>query len=50
MSGSLTITVARNEILCSLDEPEDYTPSIVEFFENGDHKVHYVRRLCQKEP
>ncbi len=43
------ITVARSEILCSLDKPIAYILSIVEFFENGDHEVHYVRRLYRKD-
>ncbi len=49
-SGADTITVTRNEILYSLNKPDDYILSIVEFFDDGGHKVHYVRRPFQKEP
>jgi superfamily II DNA or RNA helicase len=44
-----TVCVTRNEILTSLNKPEDYILAIVEF--NGDgHRVHYVRTPFQREP
>src|SRR3546814_2602001 len=43
VSGAETITVTRNEILYSLNKPDDFILAIVEFFGDGGHKVHYVR-------
>jgi len=44
-----TITVTRNEILTSLNKPEDYILAIVAFL--GDrHSIHYVRTPFQREP
>jgi superfamily II DNA or RNA helicase len=50
VSGAQTITVTRNEILYSLNKPDDYILAIVEFMADGSHKVHYVRRPFQREP
>jgi SNF2 family DNA or RNA helicase len=50
VSGAATITVTRNEILYSLNKPDDFILAIVEFFEGGAHKVHYVRKPFQREP
>ena len=49
-SGAATITVTRNEILYSLNKPEDFILGIVEFVEDGSHQVHYVREPFQREP
>lgn len=49
VSGAATITVTKNEILYSLNKPEDYILAIVEF-EGDAHRVHYVRRPFQREP
>jgi hypothetical protein len=49
VSGSATVTVTRNEILYSLNKPEDFILAIVEFL--GDtHRVHYLRQPFQREP
>jgi hypothetical protein len=49
VSGAATITVTKNEILYSLNMPEDFILAIVEF--DGDaHRVHYLRRPFQREP
>jgi len=48
VSGAITVT--RNEILYSLNKPEDYILGIVEFLEGGEHRVHYVREPFQQEP
>jgi len=49
VSGAAAITVTRNEILYSLNKPDDFILALVEF--DGDcHKVHYVRRPFQREP
>ena len=50
VSGASTITVTRNEILYSLNKPEDFILGIVEFLEDGGHRVHYVREPFQREP
>ena len=49
VAGAQTITVTKNEILTSLNKPEDYILAIVEF--GGEtNRVHYVRRPFQREP
>lgn len=50
VSGADTITVTRNEILTALNKPDNYILAIVEFFEDGGHRVHYVRRPFRREP
>jgi superfamily II DNA or RNA helicase len=50
VSGADTITVTRNEILYSLNKPDDFILAIVEFFSDGKHQLHYVRRPFQREP
>ena len=49
VSGAATITVTKNEILYSLNKPDDFILGIVEF-EGQTHHVHYVRRPFQREP
>ena len=49
-SGAATVTVTRNEILYSLNKPEDFILAIVEFLEGGEHRVHYLRQPFQREP
>ena len=49
-SGAATITVTRNEILYSLNKPEDFILAIVEFLDADSHKVHYVRQPFRREP
>jgi superfamily II DNA or RNA helicase len=44
-----TVTVTRNEILYSLNKPEDYILAIVAF-DGEAHKVHYIRRPFGAEP
>jgi hypothetical protein len=50
ISGAATITVTKNEILYSLNKPEDYILAIVEFLDGESHRVHYVRGPFQREP
>jgi SNF2 family DNA or RNA helicase len=45
-----TITVTRNEILYSLNKPDDFILAIVEFGDGGTHRVHYLRQPFQREP
>ena len=48
--GATTITVTRNEILYSLNKPEDYILGIVEFQDENKHQVYYIREPFQREP
>ena len=50
VSGAPTITVTRNEILYSLNKPEDFILAIVEFLDGDSHRVHYMRQPFQREP
>jgi hypothetical protein len=50
ISGAATITVTKNEILYSLNKPEDFILAIVEFVSGDQHLVHYVRHPFQREP
>ena len=49
-TGADTITVTKNEILYSLNKPEDFILAIVEFMDDGTHRVPYVRQPFQREP
>ena len=50
VAGADTITVTKNEILYSLNKPEDFILAIVEFQDEETHRVHYLRRPFQREP
>ena len=50
VSGASTVTVTRNEILYSLNKPEDFILGIVEFLDDNTHRVHYVREPFKREP
>jgi SNF2 family DNA or RNA helicase len=50
ISGAATITVTKNEILYSLNKPDDFILAIVEFLPGDTHKVHYVRQPFKREP
>ena len=50
ISDASTITVTRNEILYSLNKPEDFILAIVEFLDGASHRVHYIRQPFQREP
>ena len=49
-SDAATITVTRNEILYSLNKPDDFILAIVAFSGDDTHRVHYVRRPFEREP
>ena len=49
ITGAATITVTKNEILYSLNKPDDFILAIVEF-EGDTHRAHYVRRPFLREP
>lgn len=50
VTGASTLTVTRNEILYSLNKPEDFILAVIEFMDADSHKVHYIRQPFQKEP
>ena len=50
VSGAATITVTRNEILYSLNKPDDFILAIVEFLDGNTHRVHYIRQPFRREP
>jgi superfamily II DNA or RNA helicase len=50
VAGAETITVTKNEILYSLNKPDDFILAIVEFHDDNTHRVHYVRCPFQREP
>jgi len=50
VSGAATITVTNNEILYSLNKPDDFILAIVEFTGQDTHRTHYLRRPFQREP
>jgi hypothetical protein len=50
ISGAETVTVTKNEILYSLNKPDDFILAIVEFLSDAAHRIHYVRRPFQREP
>jgi superfamily II DNA or RNA helicase len=45
-----TVTVTKNEILYSLNKPDDFILAIVEFTTDNSHRVHYVRQPFHREP
>lgn len=50
VAGSQTVTVTKNEILYSLNKPDDFILAIVEFRDGSGHALHYVRQPFQREP
>jgi superfamily II DNA or RNA helicase len=50
VTGAETITITKNEILYSLNKPDDFILAIVEFLDADSHRVHYVRQPFQREP
>ncbi len=50
VTGASTVTVTRNEVLYSLNKPEDFILAIVEFLDDTNHRVHYLRQPFQREP
>ena len=50
MTGADTVTVTKNEILTSLNKPDDFILAMVEFLDGETHRVHYLRRPFQREP
>ena len=42
-AGAVTVTVRRNDILYSLNKPEDFILAIVELLADNGHRVRFVR-------
>ncbi|MFY9942156.1 MAG: DUF3883 domain-containing protein, partial [Desulfobacterales bacterium] len=49
-AGAEIVTVTKNEILYSLNKPDDFILAVVAFMDNGNHRVHYIRQPFQREP
>src|SRR6185437_11369821 len=49
VTGAATVTVTKNEILYSLNKPEDFILAVVEFRPDGD-RIHYVQKPFHREP
>ncbi|MBA3352351.1 MAG: DUF3883 domain-containing protein [Blastocatellia bacterium] len=45
-----TITVTKNEIMYSLNKPDDFVLAMVEFLDGENHQVHYLRQPFRREP
>jgi hypothetical protein len=50
VTGADTITVTKNEILYSLNKPDDFILAMVEFKDDNEHKVYYLREPFKREP
>ena len=50
MAGADTVTVTKNEILYSLNQPDAFILALVEFLEDGGERVNYLRRPFRREP
>jgi SNF2 family DNA or RNA helicase len=50
VSSAATLSVTRNEILYSLNKPDDFILAIVEFTPDDSHRVHYLRQPFRREP
>ena len=44
VAGADTVTVTKNEILYSLNKPDDFILAMVAFSEEGSHEIRYLRR------
>jgi superfamily II DNA or RNA helicase len=50
VSGADTVTVTKNEILTSLNKPDDFILALVEFLDAERHRVRYLRQPFRREP
>ena len=46
--GRTSITVTKNEILTSLNKPEDFILAMVEYLDDEHHRLHYLRRPFER--
>jgi hypothetical protein len=49
-ADATVVTVTRNEILTSLNKPDEFILALVAFEEGGAHRVRYVRKPFGREP
>jgi hypothetical protein len=50
IEGADTVTVTKNEILYSLNKPDDFILALVEFAGEDSHRVRYLRQPFRREP
>jgi hypothetical protein len=50
VTGADTVTVTKNEILTSLNKPDDFILALVEFLDGDSHRVRYLRQPFKREP
>jgi superfamily II DNA or RNA helicase len=50
VAGADTVTVKKNEILYSLNKPDDFILAMVAYGADGSHEVRYLRRPFGQEP
>ena len=50
IAGADTVTVTKNEILYSLNSPDDYILAMVVFEGEAQSRVRYLRRPFRREP
>ncbi len=50
VTGAETVTVTKNEILTSLNKPDDFILAMVEFLDGDMHRVRYLRQPFKREP
>jgi hypothetical protein len=50
VAGADTVTVTRNEILYSLNKPEDFILALVEWLDDGGSNIRYLRQPFRREP
>ncbi len=50
IAGADTVTVTRNEILYSLNQPDAFILAMVQFGDDGGHSAHYLRSPFRREP
>ena len=50
VEGASTITITKNEILTSLNKPDDFILAIVQFAGEDGDQVNYIRKPFQREP
>ena len=48
VTGADTVTVTKNEILYSLNKPDDFILAMVEFLDDTQHRVRYLRRPFER--
>jgi SNF2 family DNA or RNA helicase len=47
--GATSISITKNEMLYSLNKPDEFILAVVEFRSDGEHKCYYIRNFCRSE-